>query len=165
MYSSWPQRRRAGERESCHSSAGSPPSCRLSWSSIRCVLSKRCVPFEHRSQCYPGVAEPRRLLAYRFLVWISFPCGAQAGLWHGLHAKQLQPQAVYALEDAIEVRLVYDLPDEDRLPLLGLHAHPLEGGGIPLAKLASYHYAVDRPLAHNLSISLQLYPYPHPITP
>jgi hypothetical protein len=57
------------------------------------------------------------------------------------------------------VRLVFDLPDEDRLPVLGLHFHTFEGGGIPVAKLASHHYAVERSLAlleHHLSSSARL---------
>jgi hypothetical protein len=39
-------------------------------------------------------------------------------LRQGFHAQQLQSQTVYPIEDAVEVRLVDDLSDEDRLPSL-----------------------------------------------
>ena len=45
------------------------------------------------------------------------------------------------------MRLVLYLPGEDRLPIFGFHPHPLEGGGAPVAQLASDHYAVVLPRA------------------
>src|SRR5918995_2305402 len=78
-------------------------------------------------------------------MWIRF--GTQASIRQGLDAQQFQPQAVQAVQDAVEVRLVFDLPGEDRKTLFGLHVHPLEGAGIPFAELASHHYAVASPCA------------------
>ncbi len=63
-------------------------------------------------------------------------------IWHGLNAQQFQSQAVQAVEDAEQVRLVYYLSGEDRPPVFALHEHPLAGGGKPFAKLATHHYAV-----------------------
>src|SRR5918995_3736390 len=62
-----------------------------------------------------------------------------------LHAEKLEPQTAQAIEDAVEVRLVYDLPREDRQPAVRLHLHLLEGRGVPLAELASHHYPVGLP--------------------
>ena len=45
-------------------------------------------------------------------------------------------------------------------PSLGLHLHPFEGHGVPVAELAPHHYAVDRPraLAHHLpTAALHMY--------
>jgi hypothetical protein len=81
----------------------------------------------------------------------------------GLHTQQLQPQAVNAIEDAEQVRLVLDQPGEYRLPVLGLHAHPLKSTGVPFADLATHHYAVDLAcalLADNRSSSLAPYADP-----
>src|SRR5215211_5359152 len=76
-------------------------------------------------------------------------------LRQGFHAQQFQSQTVYAIEDAEEVRLVDDLPSEDRLSVFGLHLHPFEGHSVSVAEFASHHYAVDRSctLAHHLSSS------------
>jgi hypothetical protein len=56
------------------------------------------------------------------------------------------------------VRLVDDLPSEDRLSVFRLNLHPFEGYSVPVAELASHHYAVECPLtlAHHLSIPLAL---------
>jgi hypothetical protein len=54
-----------------------------------------------------------------------------------------QPQPVYAVEDAEQVRLVIDLSGEDRPPVFALYAHPLEGGGKPVTQFATRHYALD----------------------
>jgi hypothetical protein len=66
-------------------------------------------------------------------------------VWQGLHAQELQPQTIYAIKDAEEVRLVDDLSDEDRLPAFGLHLHAIEVGRVPLTELASRYYAVESP--------------------
>jgi CheY-like chemotaxis protein len=87
---------------------------------------------------------------------------AQVGVFRqGLHAQELKAQTVYASEDAVEVRLVYDLTCENRLPVFGLYLHPLEGRSVSVAELASNHYAVDLPctlLAHHQSSSECLIP-------
>src|SRR5829696_2398060 len=72
-------------------------------------------------------------------------------LRQGFHAQQLQPQTVYAPEDAVELRLVDDLPRKDRIPAFRLHLHPFEGHGVRVAELAAHDYAVDLPIApaHN----------------
>jgi hypothetical protein len=51
------------------------------------------------------------------------------------------------------VRLVDDLASEDRVSVLRVHLHTFEGHSVPVAQLASDHYAVDLPsaLAHLLS--------------
>src|SRR5215210_3971997 len=65
----------------------------------------------------------------------------------GFHAQQFQSQPVYAIENAVELRLVDDLPREESISVFRLYLHPLEGHGVPTVELASYHYAVDRPSA------------------
>jgi hypothetical protein len=74
----------------------------------------------------------------------------ESGLAHvgifsqGVQAHQRKPQPVYAVEDAVEVRLVDNLPREDRLPASGLDLHPFKRRSQALAELAAYHYPVDR---------------------
>src|SRR5918993_132510 len=51
------------------------------------------------------------------------------------------------------MRLVFDLPRKDGLPVPGFHMHAIEGRGVPLAELASHNYAVRSPcflLAHHI---------------
>src|SRR3712207_5021515 len=67
---------------------------------------------------------------------------------HGLDAHQPEPQSTYAVEDAVEVGLVDDLPREDRLPALGLHLHPFEGSGVSFAEFRTHDYPVDRSCGH-----------------
>src|SRR5918997_6263230 len=56
----------------------------------------------------------------------------------GLYAHQLESQCVYAVEDAVELRLVNDLACEDRLSAFRLHLHPFECCRVPLAELPSH---------------------------
>ena len=46
--------------------------------------------------------------------------------------------------NAVEVWLVHHFSGEDRLPVLGLHVHPLKGGSVSIAELAAHYYAVER---------------------
>src|SRR5918996_1458719 len=88
---------------------------------------------------------------------LSISFSTRVGLfWQGLQAQELKAQTVYAIEDAEEVRLVDDLPGEDRLSFFGLHLHPFEGHSVSVAEFASHHYAVDRSctFAHHLFILL-----------
>jgi hypothetical protein len=64
-----------------------------------------------------------------------------------LNAHQLQSQAAYAVEDAVEVGLVDDLSGEYRLPGSRLHLHPFESQSESLAELLAHHYPVDRTCA------------------
>jgi hypothetical protein len=78
--------------------------------------------------------------------WVNIPFRAPLGIFRqGLQAQQPKPQPVYAVEDSVEVRLVDNLPREDRLPAFGLDLHLFEGRSEALAELAAYHYPVDRP--------------------
>jgi hypothetical protein len=54
-------------------------------------------------------------------------------------AKKLEPQTIYAIEDAEEVRLVDDLCEEDGLPVFGLQHQPFEGSRLALTELAWHH--------------------------
>src|SRR5215210_3721114 len=65
----------------------------------------------------------------------------------GFHPQQLQSQPVYALEAAVEMRLVDDLPGEDRVSVFSIHLHPFEGHSVPAIQLATHYYAVDCPRA------------------
>src|ERR671920_375005 len=51
------------------------------------------------------------------------------------------------------MRLIFDLPRKDGLPVPGFHMHAIEGRGVPVAELASHNYAVRSPcflLAHHI---------------
>jgi hypothetical protein len=54
-------------------------------------------------------------------------------------AQELQPQTVHAIEDAEQVRLVFELSGAYRPPVFALYAHPLKGTSIPVAELATHH--------------------------
>src|SRR5215211_3927128 len=87
---------------------------------------------------------------------LSLSFAVRVGIvWQDLDAQELKPQTIYAIEDAEELRLVYDLPREDRLPVRGLHPHAFEGDRVPFTELASGHYAIDgfcALLAHHASL-------------
>src|SRR5215211_6043526 len=65
-----------------------------------------------------------------------------------LNAHQREAHGAYAVEEAMEVGLIDDLPREDRLPVLGLHLHSFEGRSVSLAKFVTNHYPVDCLGAH-----------------
>ena len=78
----------------------------------------------------------------------SSVAGSLVALWfsgHGLNAYQLEPQTAYAIEDAVELGLIYDLSREDRLSAFRLHLHPFESNSKSLAELVTHHYPIDRP--------------------
>jgi hypothetical protein len=75
-------------------------------------------------------------------------CVVLAFSGHGLNAHQPEPKSAYAVEDAVEVGVVNNLPREDGLPALGLHLHPFEGSGVSFAELATHHNPVDRSCGH-----------------
>src|SRR5215210_2925158 len=80
-----------------------------------------------------------RLVGHRWRVRCVVP---SPPFGRALHAEELEPQTAQAIEDAIKLWLVDDLPRKDRLPAFRLHLHPLEGRSVSLAKLASHHYPV-----------------------
>lgn len=57
----------------------------------------------------------------------------------GLYADKLQPQGVYAIENPVQVGLVYDLPRNDRQPSSDPHIHPIERSGEALADLRTHY--------------------------
>src|SRR5215212_11179472 len=94
----------------------------------------------------PETGEVRRISLLS--TWVNIPFRAPGGIFRqGVQAHQRKPQPVYALEDAVEVGVVDELPREDRLPASGLHLHPFEGRSQALAELAAHHYPVECPCA------------------
>src|SRR3712207_2160800 len=74
-------------------------------------------------------------------------CGISA-FGHVLNAHQLETQSAYAVEDALELGIINNLPREDRAPAFRFHVHPFEGLSVSLAKLSAHLNPVDRSCAH-----------------
>ena len=72
-------------------------------------------------------------------------CPTLGILWQGLHAYELEPQTAYAVEDPMEVGLVYYLPRYSRLSAFCLHLHTFKGLSKPLGEFAPHHYSVEHP--------------------
>ena len=78
----------------------------------------------------------------------------------GLNAYQPEPHSGYAVEDAVEVGPVDNLPREDRVPALGFYLHLLKGRRVSLAELSTDNDLVDSSCAHegSLFVSILLIP-------
>src|SRR5918994_639865 len=91
---------------------------------------------------------PQYFLSQRIgTLWVV-RCFLFAFSGHFLNAHQLEPESDYAVEDAVEVGVVNNLPREDHLPAFRLHFHPFEGCGVSFADLPAHCYLVDRSCAH-----------------
>src|SRR5829696_4698831 len=64
-------------------------------------------------------------------------------LWQGVHAYEWKPQATYAVEDPMEVGLVYYLPRYNGLSIFYVYLHTFEGLSKPLGEFALHHYSVE----------------------
>ena len=67
-------------------------------------------------------------------------------LGHLLHGEKIEPELVDALDEAVQLRLVFHLARQDRFSSRSLHVHAVEEVGEALVQFASKGEPVRRAL-------------------